>query len=43
MFSRVSAENVAEMEETFELTPDEAVKVARLLLAAAEVANATTA
>lgn len=43
MFSRVSLDNVAEMEESFELTPDEAVKVARLLLAAAEVANATTA
>ncbi|WP_418063182.1 hypothetical protein [Pimelobacter simplex] len=42
-FSRVSAENVAEMEETFELTPDEAAEVARLLIAAAEVANATTA
>ncbi|MFJ9315743.1 hypothetical protein ACIRN4_16250 [Pimelobacter simplex] len=43
VFSRVSLENVAEMEESFELTPDEAVKVARVLLAAAQAANATTA
>lgn len=43
MFSRVSLDNVAEMEESFELTPDEAVKVARVLLAAARAANTTTA
>jgi len=41
MFSRVSAENVAEMEETFELTPNEAEAVAAHLVRAAAAARAT--
>lgn len=43
MFSRVSRQNVAEVEETFELRPDEAEAVGAHLVRAAAAARATNA